>query len=98
MSCHNSKISSSKMLISSNDLFHFELREGYTICISPTLDNVVDIWTKLAPTDNLFLQVDYLKALETYPPLNMTFSYILILHPSGIGKDGQLSLLPSFCP
>jgi hypothetical protein len=35
------------------------------------------IWNEAAPSNDIFLQFDYLNLLEDFPPINMTFAYIV---------------------
>ncbi|MEL6635353.1 MAG: GNAT family N-acetyltransferase [Bacteroidota bacterium] len=37
-------------------------------------------WQRVQPTDNLFLQRDYLEVLENHPPRGMRFAYLLFYH------------------
>ena len=41
------------------------------------IDQVPVHWDQLAPKENIFLQRDFLKAVEQYPPKGMSFCYLL---------------------
>ncbi len=50
-------------------------------------EEVCNIWSQIAPKDNLFLGVDYLKILEQAPPVGMKMGYLLYFNrqrPVGI--------------
>jgi hypothetical protein len=56
----------------------FALQQAnYSIQVAYTLEAVADIWARLQPERNIFLQVDYLRALEMHPPARMKFCYVI---------------------
>jgi predicted N-acyltransferase len=59
------------------DLLHYPLDEQHHLSIVQSIDEVDEIWANLAPKDNIFLQNDYLRALEQYPPEKMGFRYLV---------------------
>ena len=38
---------------------------------------IPDVWDQLAPARNIFLQRTYLQVLESFPPLEMQFAYLI---------------------
>ncbi len=58
-------------------LLHYPLDREYEISVTQTIEDVEEAWTDLAPKDNIFLQYDYLRALEQHPPEKMGFRYML---------------------
>ncbi|MCP4439814.1 MAG: GNAT family N-acetyltransferase [Aureispira sp.] len=63
-----------------NDVLH-------AIQVTDSLADIQDIWDELAPTDNIFLQSPYLRALETHAPEGMQFNYVVFyedIQPVGI--------------
>ncbi len=51
---------------------------AYQIQLASSISHLAEAWKKAAPQDNLFLQYDYLNALEQFPPEEMTFKYAII--------------------
>ncbi len=63
---------------------NYSMRVGYQLAPLRTL------WDTLAPAHNLFLQSDYLLALETHPPAGMSFCYVVFYEddkPVGISYN-----------
>ncbi|MCH2042602.1 MAG: GNAT family N-acetyltransferase [Saprospiraceae bacterium] len=62
--------------------------EGYSVHVTHSIKSIQKIWDALAPKHNLFLQSDYLNALEDFPPAKMSFNYLIFYFnqkPIGIG-------------
>ena len=51
---------------------------AYQIQLANSINTLAEAWEKAAPKDNLFLQYDYLNALEQFPPEDMSFKYAII--------------------
>lgn len=51
---------------------------GYSIGIAKDIKNIAALWDSLAPCDNLFLQSDYLYALQAQPAYNLGFRYVVL--------------------
>jgi len=51
---------------------------GYSIGIAKDIKNIAALWDSLAPCDNLFLQSDYLYALQAQPAYNLGFRYAIL--------------------
>lgn len=69
-SCSSNKVMAK---IEENDFV--QLQNNIQISISATIDDCSD-WSKIATNQTLFLQPDYLKALESCPPEGMQFAYL----------------------
>lgn len=51
---------------------------AYQIKLASSISELAEAWESAAPKDNLFLQYDYLNALEQFPPEDMTFKYAIV--------------------
>lgn len=59
------------------DLLHYPLDDEYQLSVVDSIDKVDLSWAAVAPKENIFLQNDYLRALEQHPPQQMGFRYLL---------------------
>lgn len=56
----------------------YPLADGrYSLRVTYALEPIRAVWDALAPAHNLFLQSDYLLALETHPASGMSFCYVV---------------------
>lgn len=63
------------------------LGEDTEVQLYRRMDAIPDIWDQLAPHNNVFLQRAYLQILESFPPREMQFAYLLFFQnkkPVGI--------------
>ena len=52
-------------------------KENIRVKIFDRINQLPSDWDRVAPIDNIFLQRNYLEALEKYPPKGMSFAYLL---------------------
>lgn len=56
----------------------YTLAGEYSICLAKDIDAFASSWDELAPTHNIFLQSQYLRTLQHFPPQKMGFRYIIL--------------------
>lgn len=57
--------------------------------------DVPQVWEQLAPADNIFLQRSYLSVLESHPPVQMQFGY-LVFYQNQVPKGIAISQIQYF--
>lgn len=56
------------------------LGDRYSVLLFRQIHSIAEVWDRIVPSDNFFLQSPYFEFLEEYPPEGYKFGYLLFLH------------------
>lgn len=73
-------LSTHKLLIGQKpiEVYRLPKQQGITIQVTNSIVDIGATWSLVAPTNNLFLQQDYLQTLEQFAPDGMDFRYVIV--------------------